>query len=438
MANQQQAKPQGVALGLGQVYDEKNMPKNPRGFLGAMLKCPFQSVPVTEYTRWTTTLPLTDEVAAQTFGPKLNPLQQTGAVPGILNATSSFIVGSILQCHMICFGIGIHVWGEPLQFQVEGNSYAATATAPIASPDVFTLNDLTNNALGNETVLDSTENNVVVPAVLEWGFATWMAGWHMAHAYEVNWFFNQRYTILKEPLSDLCYFGPYADCPGAGTSSVSAQEFFKQVNDDYTSNLASPKIIQPVGFQRLGSINVGGASTGANYAVMRATRNYDTVDATFGGLRNNQAVCGSPFRKFSSPVFIEKGIPIGLLLQMTDTYHWGEMQRFISVSESGASVPANVPFSSLFAGTAGAEFTTAGTVTTAVEQTLNPTTNLVTQQVNTTRDIYKGGSFETEFLIKGYEINDRAWMSHIQAAITSGQITNANSTTGVGLVPMDA
>ena len=172
---------------------------------------------------------------------------------------------------------------------------------------------------------------------------------------------------------------------------------------------------------------------------MRPTRNFDLVDATFGGLRADQATAGSPFRKFSSPVFLEKGIPIGLLLQMADQYHYDQMQRYISVSEAGAAVPANVPFASIFSGTAGAAYTTAGAAgVTAAEQTLDATTNLVTQQVNTTRDIYKGGSWELEFLFKGYEINDRSWMKHIQAAIDNGSIVNANSTTGVGLVPTSA
>jgi hypothetical protein len=111
------------------------------------------------------------------------------------------------------------------------------------------------------------------------------------------------------------------------------------------------------------------------------------------------------------------------------------MQRYLSVSEAGASVPASVPFASL---TALAAYTTVGTAgVTAAEQTLDTSTNLVTESVATIRKLYKGGAFELEFLLKGWEINDRGWMKHLQAMISQGRIVNGNSPTGVGLLPID-
>lgn len=424
-----QNKASGREFGLGKG------PSND-GTLG-MLKCPFQSVPVIEHVTWTTTVPLSADSAKSTFGAQVNPLQSPDDVPGILNVDSSFIINGLLQCHMLCYGIGIHIFGEPISFTAEGNSYAyGSASGAIASPDVITQNDLAYNALGNSTVGIGTANTAVTPALLEWGFADWMAAWHMANAYEVNWWFNQRYTLLKEMLADVCYFGPYAECDGAGTSSVAAQQFFKQVNDDYTANLASTKVIQPINFRRIGSVNAGGTAGGNNTAVMRPTRDFDLADVTFGGLRNQGAAgCCNPFRKFTSPVFLEKGIPIGLQLQQVDDYHWSQMQRYLAVSEDGASVPASVPFSSV---TALAGYSTAGAAgVTAAEQTLDQTPNLVTQQVNTSRELYKGGAFKVAFLLKGFEINDRAWLKHIDDAVKQGAVVNANAgqaQQGVGLV----
>jgi hypothetical protein len=423
-----------LALGLGQLIDSKSNRHlmESEKFLAGVMACPIQSVPVVEYSRWTTTLPLTSEAVNATFGPKWTPLQ-ISTPQGILNVDTSFIERATLQCHMLCRGLGVHIWGEPMTFTVEGNSFLATATAPPVSPDVYSLNDLTSNALGTQTVLTSVAPSAMRPAILEWGFASWMAAWHCAHAYELNWWFNQRYTMLKEPLNNVCYFGPFAECDGAGTSQVSAQQFFKQVNDDYTTNLGSLKVIQPVMFQRYGSVGAAGSNNG----LFRPTRNFDQVDATYGGMRNQGQVGSTqPYRKFVAPVFLEKGVPIGIYLEQIDTFHYNEFVRYMSAEEDGNTIPANVPFCSI---AALQTYTTPGTAgVTAAEQTQDATPNLVTQQVDTTRDYYKGGSIEFEALIKGHEMNDRAWLKHINDAINAGTVVNATNPMGTGAIQLAA
>jgi hypothetical protein len=413
---------EGRHLGLGQVPDGDAVQ--------SMVRCPFSSVPVIEHVTWTTTVPLLDKDIDATFGDEVTPLQDPRTVPGILSVDSSFIINGLLQCHMLCYGIGIHIFGEPLSFTIEGNGISASAIAPIASPDVFTQNDLANDAMGSADAVAGT----VYPALLEWGFADWMAAWHMANAYEVNWWFNQRYTLLKEMLADVSYFGPYAEAVASGTSSIAAQQFFAQVNGTYVG-LASPYVIQPVGFRRLGSVNTGGTAGGPNYAVMRPTRDFDLADVTFGGLRNQgTAGCGSPFRKFTQPVFLEKGNPIGLQLQAKDAYHQAQMQRYLSITESGAGTPANIAFSAQ-AGLNG--LSTAGSATTAVEQTLDQTPNLVTQRGQTNRMLFKGGAFKVAFLLKGFEVSSQQWFQSIMQGTQAGAIVNANAGLGnIGLSPI--
>lgn len=417
--NGSQNKYDGRYFGLGQTPDQTNT--------GAQLKCPFNAVPVIEHVTWTTTLPLANDDALATFGSQVKPLQNPDTVPGILSVDSSFIINGLLQTHMACYGIGIHIFGEPISFSIEGNGIPVSGAAAIASPDVFTQNDLVGNAMG--------QTSGITPALLEWGFADWMAAWHMANAYEVNWWFNQRYTLIKEMLADVSYFGPYADAVAAGTSSVPAQQFFQKVNDRYV-DLGSATVIQPVGFRRLGSVNAGGTGGGTNTAVMRPTRDYDLADVTFGGLRNQGAAgCCNPFRKFTQPVFLEKGCPIGLQLQQIDDYHWDEMQRYLSISEGAEGTPANV----LFCSTAGLNglSPTGSAGVTAAEQTLDQTPNLKTQQVQTNRLLFKGGAFKVAFLLKGFEINSRPWLEQVWAAVASGAMVNANNpqTGGVGLLP---
>jgi hypothetical protein len=259
-----------------------------------------------------------------------------------------------------------------------------------------------------------------VPAVLEWGFASWMAAWHMSNAYELNWWFCQRYTLIKELLADVSYFGPYADSVAAGTSQVSAQQFFQQVNAHYLNDLGSAKQIQPIGFRRVGSVTV----SAANVASVRPTRDFDLVDVTYGGLRNNGGGgCCTPFRKFDCPVLLETGKPIGLKMAAVDDYHHAQMQRYLAASEMGSATPALISFG----GVGG--LSTAGGANTALEQTLDSSPVNVAQRTQTDRELYKGGAFKVALMIKGLEVGDDA-LASIRQAASAGMI--ANGSMGVG------
>lgn len=353
----------------------------------------FTNVPVIEYVTWTTTVPLTDAEVAATFGNTIDLFGNAKSVPGIDSVDSSFVQNGNLQVDMLCLGFGVHIFGEPLSFTIPGNSVEpapASGSTPIVSPDVFTQNDLANGAMGATSGIN--------PASLEWGVADWNAAWHMANGYKFQWLYQQRFLLINELAADVCYFGPYAEALASGTSDVAVQQYVRQANSRYRVK-SGGGIFAPVNARRLGSATVAAANVG----VFRPTRDFDQANVTWGGIRNQGATgCCQPFRKLPRPVLLEKGIPIGMSLQVQDTYHQQQMQRYLSISEGQGGNIATVAYDANVTGGGGL----AGTGLTPVflEQTLDAVPINVFQRVQTNRTLYKGGSIKVAILIKGFEL----------------------------------
>ncbi len=367
----------------------------------------FSQMPVIEYVTWTMSFPLTDADITATFGAEINLLSTQGAPAGVSAESSSFVTNGVLQVDMFVAGFGIHIFGEPVSFSVIGNAMTplpGVGTAPIASLDAFTQNDLANGCLGQP------QGGSVVQAELEWGVADWEAAWHLANGYRFLWLMNQRYAVVNELAADVCYFGPYAEAAAAGTSEVPVQPFVRQVNNQYRA-MAGGGIFVPINFRRVGSVGNPAAQPAVpNTAVVHPTRDFDLAPVTWGGIRNQGgAACCQPFRKLPKPVLLERGIPIGMKLIEADAFHAAQMRRYMSISESIGGNLATVGLDANVNGLSSG----AGTPV-ALELTLDQGANVtVSQRVQTDRVVFKGGSFQLSILLKGFEVWSEAWKQYI-------------------------
>jgi hypothetical protein len=404
----------------------------------ALTACPFNQIPVLEYVTLTIPLPVTDTAITSTFGDTINVLNvgQT-APPGVASVDSSFGINGLLQTNMLACGLGVHAFGEPISFTQIGNGVLSSLTTYPVSPDVFSQDhDLPNGALG------PTATGSVIPAQLEWGFAAWMALWHMMNGYQFQWIVCQRYQILNELGADVAYYGPYAEGEGMGDSDVSVQQFAKQVNAQYRG-INAGNLFLPVSHRRYGSVNGGGtgATIAANTGVFHPTRDFDLAPVTFGGLRNQGgAGCCQPFRKFAKPIYLQTGIPIIMKLVAQDQYHQTQMQRFMSVSEgAGTNATALVQVDSTLNGSA----TQSGATPNAgLEITLDQGGNqFAAQSANPDRLLFKGGVMKLAMMIKGFEVCgmwNNCFTNQATAGALSGSvyIPTMQGTSGVpGLVP---
>jgi hypothetical protein len=379
------------------------------------LRCSFGNVPVIEEVVWTIPIPLTSEEATSTFGDTVNLLSGSSSVPGVASIDSTFLINGILQTDILAQGIGVHVFCEPMTFSTIGNAWAAPSStvAPPPSPDVFTQNDLLNSAMGSNV---NTDGSNYSPANFAFGADVWRAGWNFINAYQFQWKTSQRELVLNELAADVSYFGSFADAQASGTSEVPIIEFVAATNALYRSK-GSSSIFLPVSFRRVGSVNNPGTPGNLNVGVFHPTRDFDLAPVTWGGLRWQGYGCkGQMYRPIESPCFLERGIPIGMQFIVQDSVHQAQMLQAITITNDplGTNVEPDANLSDVtdasnsegVAVTPGTPTTTFGVTgqNTMLEQTLDTTPVLVSQQVNTGREIFKGGILKLGIKIKGWEM----------------------------------
>lgn len=379
------------------------------------LRCSFGNVPVIEEVVWTIPIPLTSEEATSTFGDTVNLLSGSSSVPGVASIDSTFLINGILQTDILAQGVGVHVFCEPMSFSTIGNAWAAPSSvvAPPPSPDVFTQNDLFNSAMGSSVETDGSNFSA---ANFEFGADVWRAGWNFINAYQFQWRTSQRELVLNELAADVSYFGSFADAQASGTSEIPIIEFVAATNALYRSK-GSGSIFLPVNFRRVGSVNSGSATN--NVGVFHPTRDFDLAPVTWGGLRWQGYGCkGQMYRPIESPCFLERGIPIGMQFVVQDSVHQALMLQSITITNDplGTNVEPDANLSDFTdvsdaAGDAPATFgtpntgeITAATQNTMLEQTIDTAPVLVSQSVNTGREIFKGGILKIGIKIKGWEM----------------------------------
>jgi len=379
----------------------------------SVMTCGFTQVPVIEYVTWTVDLPVANTNIEGTFGDEIDILQNPKAVPGVTNVDSSFVINGLLQVDMLVIGFGVHAFAEPQNGTQIGN-YVSPVSGLVSgllpnSPDAFTVGDVAGLGLPGGATM--------TPAELEWGVCAQNALWHMLNAYQFQWIMQQRYLLINELAADVAYFGAYADLVGAGSSQQAFQRYVKRVNDRLAA-LGDPGVFLPINSQRIGAVTTTGG-------IFHPTRAYDTIDVTYGGLGvQGRTGCCMPFRKLFKPVLLERGIPVGMLLRAQDDYHQTQFQNYIAAAEpaTGGGTHTLESVSSTLGGT------TAATIPELTfSDSLNPTTVIVEQAVNTDRVLLKGGALQMAILIKGFEVWG-PWKQYIlNKLVPSGLVATAQN-----------
>lgn len=382
-----------------------------------MIKCPFASTPNIEFVTKTAQLPLSDKNLAAALPETVNLLDTSAG--GWDDVATSFVAPNTLQADILVTGIGVHAYGEPETFTQIGNAFSVGGSPPPAgtptpvSADVMSLNDTTGTNAQN--LMGLPVGGSLLPAILEWGHAAWMGLWHLTNAYKFIFKYRQRVNLVEELLADFCYFGPYAEGIGSGTNDVDVIEYARQANNRYRDQGGSG-IFLPVNFRREGSVGAaplpnGGTGIVAPVSLFHPTRDFDLAQAMQGGLRNQGAGgCCAPFRRFR-PFILEAGIPIGLQLQSASGYHREQMLRYFSISENQDGNTANVLVDENDTGVS------ASGPAVAPELTLDQGVNqYASNQVVTSRQLFKGGVIKLAALIKGYVL----WGQYKSVAIGMG------------------
>jgi hypothetical protein len=381
-----QAVAESKVAGFGSILD---LMKN-------SMDTPYWNMDVIEQVRWTMTGPQTDESVQKNFGSEID-LYGSGKSPtGIDFVETTMAQTGQTQTHFVACYIGFHMEPEPLCWTARGNAstHPTSEVAMPPSPDVFTQNDRANGAI-NAAVASGAAT--FLPAVLRWGWWANYVCWHMARAYNLRWKIGQHINIMDEQLRHTAYMPPSAQEGSASSSQVDIVTFVSNLNRRYDS-LGSALDFLPVDFIRVASDPVVGG--GANVGRFVPTRDFEIVDATYGGMDLRSMLKGnSEMRKLCVPYVIKPGVPIGLFLQECDTVQADTMRQFLSITQGigGAIPPILTPDENYIA-----EPTSTG-ADVMLERTLAGAD--VPQQVDAERVVFEGGDLKLTLPIRGFEVS---------------------------------
>lgn len=385
----------GVLAGLGSI--------GLYGILNDAMDCAPYAMDTIHQVRWTLVGPITDAAIEKNFSAEIDLFGNSKSVEGVAFVESTMPQNGELNTHMLACAIGFHLEPEPMSatFQVNAWTHPTTGSAKPPSPDVFTLNDVLNGALG-AAFGGQTPTQFMRPAILEWGFWANYVAWHLVRAYDLRWAIGTKWNILDEVLRHTAYMPPNAQDGSSGDSEVDILALIRRTNDYYDA-LGTAFDALKIDFIREGSLTVGGVNVGE----FRPSRAFELAGVTYGGMDLRHMLRGnSEFRKLDQPYIIGAGIPIGLTLQEVDETQGDIMRDYLSITQgrqgNGVIPPFIVDAANINAG---------GTATGAnvmLEQTMDvaptPIVN-VPQQVFAERALYKMGDLKLSMLVKGREMD---------------------------------
>ncbi len=368
--------------------DLKSIDNSSREAMLACLTCGIGNMPTTEVTTITGEAPMNTSDALAFFSDDMSILGESH--PGVAtDQTLGFggSSGTSLQTDLLLFGYGLHVSVEPISFSAHANSWTPPVPVPpaVAGPysapaslDVFTDRDVVNAGVAGPAA-------GLTAAYLSWGQPAWLAMAHFLQAYRFQWIVGGRDIVVDEPLVDVAYFTGADGAEGFGTSEVAVLPYFRQVNERLRL-LGQPQIALPITHRRYGSSSaLGGAS------LYHPTRDYETAPASWGS--SIAGCCDMPFRKFRSPCFLERNVPINIGLVRSNDYHYDELIRNLSVTENGSSGPTGFYPDALM-----------GPSVAGIPELSSDTGAAVTTVVQQNRIPFKGGAWQISFFLKGLEI----------------------------------
>jgi len=385
----------GVKKGLGAV--------GVTNLLKSSMDCASYAMDTIHQTRWTLVGPITDQAIEKNFSSEIDLFGNSKSVEGVAFVESTMPQNGELNTHMLACAIGFHLEPEPKSWSILGNAWThpVVGQAKPPSPDVFTVADIVNGALG-DNFDGQTPTQFMRPAILQWGAWANYVAWHLVRAYDLRWAIGTKWNILDEILRHTAYMPPNAQDGSSGLSEDAVLAEIRRTNDYYDS-LGTAFDFLKIDFIREGVLTVGGVPVGE----FRPSRAFELAPVTYGGMDLRHMLRGnSEFRKLDLPYIIGAGIPIGLVLQQVDDTQGDIMRDYLSVTQgrqgNGVIPPFIVDATNINFG---------GTVSGSpvmLEQSLDvPPAAIVnySQAVFAERAFYKMGDLKLSMLVKGRELD---------------------------------
>ncbi len=395
------------------------------GFIKGVQQCPTYNLPVLDNVTIHYDGPLTDAQLTQTFGTVINPLGANPEAPpaGAVQVDTTFAEPGKFQTWNLICGIQWRLDFEPVALTVLGNGWTAPASGEAipVSPDDFNVN-AAHPDTATAGPLGLLSGETMVQAALEWAWWAEMAGYYMARGYNLQWQWGNRQLLLNDSLRYTAYTPGNAQEGTATNADLDVAFFVRRTNNYYRQQLAAAQIFLTADRARLGNQALGG---NAGLSVFRPSRNYEFVGAAIGGVALRQYLKGNmEFRRLGAPLLLPPGVPIGLKAQQSNNDDSTLMRQYLSCTYGQQGSPVTGPAVITPDININLGASTAGTASvTGVEPSLDSPSVANSQQLNSQRLIFKGGSWKLTVAFKGFELTpDQAQLVQdvdVQRAIQS-------------------
>ena len=390
----------GMGRPQGNTMDERKA-----SFLGFLKGCgngsvPSWNIPVVDTVALNFGGPLTDAQVNSSFGTTINPLAacESACPAGCTQVDTTLAEPGKFQTYVLICGIQWRIDFEPQVFTALGGGL----TTPTSAQNIPPVPDAINPTTDEGAILGLGEGQLMSEAALEWGWWAELAAYYMALGYNLEWQWGNRQTLLRDQLR-YTMFAPTVG-EGASDSDVDVSAFVRRTNDYYQDCLDSSQIFLPASYSRLGHADVGG--DGSEGSVLRQTRAYEFVGATYGGTVLKALLKGNTeFRRLGCPFLIGPGIPIGLRAVQSNDAYANLMRAYLSATQSlGGVIPPSMTPSTLIStgSSAGAPGWVSGE--TSTEPALDETSDFDTINVYGERTIFKGGNWRLTVGFRGFEL----------------------------------
>src|SRR5579885_637509 len=187
---------------------------------------------VVESAEWTIDWPMLDADINNAFGPIIDVFSTPNGNPpkGITGAYNTLSVPGMPNSNMVLWGLIVRFSVEAEGRLIRGNYVipAAGQTQPVASPDAFTVHDVTAGVFGTT---GGQPNPTPLQAELLTGFPQWRWAYDLALGYGLNWLMEHQKSLIRQPLKGVAMITPFASAEAAGIAFASNQDRIKAYND---------------------------------------------------------------------------------------------------------------------------------------------------------------------------------------------------------------
>lgn len=370
---------------------------------------------VVEEAGWTMILPLNDADVKATLGNTINLWGTTDGQPppGVASAWNTLSTPGMPNSNMVLRGIQMGCRVEPEGRTIKGNFFnpGSSPSLPM-SPDVFTLNDQTNGALG---LADGQGD--FTPCELADGVASWKAALGFIMGYQLDWAQDNQHSLLKEPLTAIGGIEPFSEAMAAGTAMGTNLDRIRDLNDRL-SDLGSEFVMLPITHKRIGGLTVASVSVGD----FEVSREDDASPTVWGGIGTpGNSFRGRPPFIFNTPLFWPLGQPMSMKFKVYNDTWQESFWRWVSLTGSPTGgTDLKLQIAQQFAAATGwAPTTVSGNA--ALEQTIDLVPRNFGQAVQTVRSILKSGRLSLALGAVGRRVQD-PWKPHVKAQIKAGAI----------------